>query len=111
MTDASRPFLWPKKAEEWAHLPIPLGINWLKRISRSYAAQLCGEGRTVIFEEVMKTTELDSYLLVGACAPRVQDTLFKKLIRATGFNDKHFVPVDIRGTDNKGDCGSFAERC
>jgi hypothetical protein len=97
MTDASRPFLWPKKAEEWAHLPIPLGINWLKRISRSYAAQLCGEGRTVIFEEVMKTTELDSYLLVGACAPRVQD--------------KHFVPVDIRGTDNKVDCGSFAERC
>ena len=30
------------------------------------------------------------------------DTLFKKLIRATGFNEKHFVPVDIRGTDNAG---------
>ena len=25
MTDASRPFLWPKEAEEWAHLPLSLG--------------------------------------------------------------------------------------
>jgi len=57
----------------------------------------------------MKMVKPDSYLLVGACAPRDQDKLFKKLIRATGFNDKHFVSVDIRGTDNKEDCGSFAQ--
>lgn len=44
----------------------------------------------------MKTAKLDSYLLVGACAPRAQDKLFKKLIRTTGFNDKHFVLTDIR---------------
>jgi hypothetical protein len=41
-------------------------------------------------------------LLVGACAPKAQEKLFKKLIRGTGFNASHFVPVDIRGTDNKG---------
>ena len=28
---------------------------------------------------------------------------------STGFNDRHFVPVDIRGTENKGDGGSFAQ--
>lgn len=42
------------------------------------------------------------YLLVGACVPKAQEKLFKKLIRATGFNEKHFIPVDIRGTDNAG---------
>ncbi len=53
-------------------------------------------------EEAMKTSKPDSYLLVGACAPKAQEELFKKLIRSTGFNEKHFVPVDIRGTDNQG---------
>jgi heterodisulfide reductase subunit A-like polyferredoxin len=50
----------------------------------------------------MKTAGTDSYLLVGACAQKAQEKLFKKLIRATGFNEKHFLPVDIRSTDNKG---------
>jgi len=26
--------------------------------------------------------------------------LFKKIIRSVGFDDQHFVPVDIRGADN-----------
>lgn len=60
-------------------------------------------------KDAMNMVKPDSYLLVGACAPRDQDKLFKKLIHATGFNDMHFVPVDIRGTDNKRDYGSFAQ--
>lgn len=60
-----------------------------------------GEGDAIL-EEAMKTSKPDGYLLVGACAPKAQEKLFKKLIRATGFNEKHFVPVDIRGTDNAG---------
>ncbi len=64
--------------------------------------QLCGQGGNAILEEAMKAAKPDSYLLVGACAPKAQEKLFKKLIRATGFNAQHFVPVDIRGTDNKG---------
>ena len=64
--------------------------------------QLCGQGGNAILEEAMKTAGPDSYLLVGACAPKAQEKLFKKLIRTTGFNEKHFVPVDIRSTDNKG---------
>ena len=64
--------------------------------------QLCGQGGNAILEEAMKAAKPDSYLLVGACAPKAQEKLFKKLIRATGFNEKHFVPVDIRGTDNAG---------
>jgi len=59
-------------------------------------------GGNAILEEAMKTASPDSYLLVGACAPKVQEKLFKKLVRATGFKEKHFVPVDIRGTDNAG---------
>jgi heterodisulfide reductase subunit A-like polyferredoxin len=64
--------------------------------------QLCGQGGNAILAEAMKTSKPDDYLLVGACAPKAQEKLFKKLIRATGFNEKHFVPVDIRGTDNAG---------
>jgi heterodisulfide reductase subunit A-like polyferredoxin len=64
--------------------------------------QLCGRGGNAILEEAMKAAKADSYLPVGACAPNAQEKLFKKLICATGFNEKHFVPVDIRGTDNKG---------
>lgn len=64
--------------------------------------QLCGQGGNAILEEAMKTSKPDGYLLVGACAPKAQEKLFKKLIRATGFNEKHFVPVDIQGTDNAG---------
>jgi heterodisulfide reductase subunit A-like polyferredoxin len=64
--------------------------------------QLCGQGGNAILEEAMKVAKPDSYLLVGACAPNAQEKLFKKLMRATGFNEKHFVPVDIRGTDNTG---------
>jgi heterodisulfide reductase subunit A-like polyferredoxin len=52
-------------------------------------------------EEVMKTAWPDSCPIVGACAPNAQEQLFKKLIRATGFNEKHFVPVDIGSTDNR----------
>lgn len=64
--------------------------------------QLCGQGGNAILEEAMKAVKPDSYLLVGACAPKAQEKLFKKLIRATGFNEKHFIPVDIRGSDNAG---------
>lgn len=59
-------------------------------------------GGNAILEKAMKAAKPDGYLLVGACAPEAQEKLFKKLIRATGFNEKRFVPVDIRGTDNKG---------
>jgi heterodisulfide reductase subunit A-like polyferredoxin len=54
----------------------------------------------------MKTAKPGRYLLVGTCAPKAQEKLFKKLIRTTGFNDKHFVPMDIRSNDNRGivDC-------
>lgn len=50
----------------------------------------------------MKTSTPDGYLLVGACAPKAQEKLFKTLIRATGFKEKHVVSVNIRGTGSKG---------
>lgn len=50
--------------------------------------QLCDQGETSCWR-AMKTAKPDSYLLVGTCAPKAQEKLFKKLIRATGFNDKH----------------------
>ena len=32
--------------------------------------QLCGQGGNAILEEAMKAAKPDSYLLVGACAPK-----------------------------------------
>jgi heterodisulfide reductase subunit A-like polyferredoxin len=48
--------------------------------------------------------------MVGACAPEAQTKLFKKIIRNTGFDEKRFVPLDIRGTDNDGILGRLREK-
>jgi heterodisulfide reductase subunit A-like polyferredoxin len=42
--------------------------------------QLCGQGGNTILEEMIKAAKPDSYLLVGACAPRAQEKFGKKLI-------------------------------
>lgn len=47
--------------------------------------QLCGQGKNAILEGATKASKANSYLLVGAWAPNAQEKLFKKLIRATGF--------------------------
>jgi hypothetical protein len=52
--------------------------------------QLCGQGERH-FERRDEDGQTGQLLLVGACAPRDPDKLFKKVIRATGFNDKHLL--------------------
>ena len=66
--------------------------------------QLCGQGGNEILTEVLRESvaDPDTYVVVGACAPDAQMKLFKKILRNTGFDDKRFVPLDIRGTDNDG---------
>lgn len=39
---------------------------------------------------------------VGACAPETQAKLFERVMRNAGFDERHLVSVDIRGTDNDG---------
>ncbi len=51
---------------------------------------------------MLKSTGPDTYVLIGACAPETQTRLFKRIMRTTGFDEKRFVPIDIRGTDNAG---------
>ncbi len=66
--------------------------------------QLCGQGGNEILEEVLQAAEddPDTFVILGGCAPQTQKKLFKKLIRKTGFPEDHFIPVDIRGTNNRG---------
>lgn len=64
--------------------------------------QLCGQGGNAVLADVFKSTDPDTYVLVGACAPETQARLFKRIMRTTGFDERRFVPVDIRGTDNAG---------
>lgn len=64
--------------------------------------QLCGQGGNTLLTEVLRATDADTRLVVGACAPDVQAKLFKKVLKAAGFDEERFVPVDIRGTDNAG---------
>jgi heterodisulfide reductase subunit A-like polyferredoxin len=66
--------------------------------------QLCGQGGNEILAEVLRESAADpeTYVMVGACAPEAQQKLFKKIIRNTGFEEKRFIPLDIRGTDNDG---------
>lgn len=66
--------------------------------------QLCGQGGNAVLRELMRqaATDPDATLLVGACEPKAQYKLFKKLLRETQFNPQHFAPADIRSTDNAG---------
>ncbi len=64
--------------------------------------QLCGQGGNAVLADVFKSTDPDTYVLVGACAPETQLRLFKRVMRKSGFDEHRFFPVDIRGTDNAG---------
>ncbi|MDR7520554.1 MAG: hypothetical protein QN123_13425 [Armatimonadota bacterium] len=64
--------------------------------------QLCGQGGNVVLSEALRNADDDTRVVVGACAPEAQEKLFKKVLRMTGFNERRFIPVDIRGTDNEG---------
>ena len=66
--------------------------------------QLCGQGGNEVLTEILRQSagEPDTYVVSGACAPEAQTKLFKKVLRNTGFDEKRFLAVDIRGTDNEG---------
>ncbi len=66
--------------------------------------QLCGQGGNQILAEILRESaaDPDTYIVSGACAPDAQAKLFKKLLRNTGFDEKRFITVDIRGTNNEG---------
>ena len=74
--------------------------------------ELCGQGGIEILEDVLRSAEddPDTYVLIGACAAETQKKAFKKLFRTTDFNEKRFVPVDIRGTTNDGILDRLRER-
>jgi len=65
--------------------------------------QLCGMGGNRIMEDVLRSAESDpdTLVIVGACEPEAQQKLFQKLFCKTGFNQEHFVAVDIRGATNE----------
>lgn len=66
--------------------------------------QLCGQGGNEVLADIMRQSASDpeAYIVGGACAPEAQFKLFKKVMRNTGFDEKRFVPLDIRGTTNDG---------
>ena len=74
--------------------------------------QLCGVGGNRVMEDVLRSAEddPDTLVIVGACEPEAQQKLFQKLFRKTGFNQDHFVAVDIRGATNEGILERLRER-
>ena len=66
--------------------------------------QLCGQGGNAVLTDILREAAKDpeAYVVGGACAPEAQFKLFKKIIRNTGFDEKRFIPLDIRGTTNEG---------
>jgi hypothetical protein len=66
--------------------------------------QLCGQGGNEVLMEILRESaaDPDTYIVSGACAPEAQVKLFKKVLRNTGFDEKRFIAVDIRGTNNEG---------
>ena len=66
--------------------------------------QFCGQGGNAVLAEILRESASDpeTYIVSGACAPEAQLKLFKKVLRNTGFDEKRFIAVDIRGTNNEG---------
>jgi heterodisulfide reductase subunit A-like polyferredoxin len=66
--------------------------------------QLCGVGGNKVMEDVLRSAEddPDTLVIVGACEVEAQQKLFQKLFRKTGFDQDHFVAVDIRDATNEG---------
>ena len=66
--------------------------------------QLCGVGGSRVMEDVLRSAEddPDTLVIVGACEPEAQQKLFQKLFQKTGFDQDHFVAMDIRNTTNDG---------
>lgn len=66
--------------------------------------QLCGQSGNAVLADILRQSAADpeTFVVAGACAPDAQFKLFKKVLRASGFDEKRFVPLDIRGTFNEG---------
>jgi heterodisulfide reductase subunit A-like polyferredoxin len=66
--------------------------------------QFCGQGGNALLTEILRESaaDPDTYIVSGACNPEAQVKLFKKVLRQTGFDEKRFVALDIRSTDNAG---------
>ena len=64
--------------------------------------ELCGMGGYRVLEDALRSAENDpdTFVIVGACEPKAQLRLFQKLFLKTGFDQDHFLPVDIRGATN-----------
>jgi heterodisulfide reductase subunit A-like polyferredoxin len=75
-------------------------------------AQLCSQSGNEILQDVLRSAEddPDTYVMVCACEEETQRKLFKKVLRSTEFDDKHFVPVDIRNSTNDGILDRIRER-
>jgi heterodisulfide reductase subunit A-like polyferredoxin len=74
--------------------------------------QLCGQGGNEVLADIFRESAKDpeTYIVSGACAPEAQEKLFQKMMRKTGFDPKHFVPVDIRSTNNDGILAAIKEK-
>ncbi len=66
--------------------------------------QFCGQGGNALLAEILRESaaDPDTYIVSGACNAEAQEKLFKKVFRQTGFDEKRFVALDIRNTDNAG---------
>lgn len=66
--------------------------------------QFCGQGGNQLLLDILResASEPDTYIVSGACDPAAQFKLFKKVLRTANFDEKRFIPVDIRRTDNAG---------
>lgn len=66
--------------------------------------QLCGQGGNTLLLEILRASVADpeAQVVSGACAPKAQEKLFRKVMRLAAFPADRFVAVDIRGTDNAG---------
>jgi len=74
--------------------------------------QLCGAGGNRIMEDVLRSAEddPDTFVIVGGCEAEAQQKLFQKLFRKTGFDQDHFVALDIRDATNEGILARLREK-
>ena len=63
--------------------------------------KLCGRGGLAFLQDLLRGSDKDTYFLVAGCSSEMQPIFLGDAVRESGFPPERFVPVEIRGCNNR----------
>ena len=63
--------------------------------------KLCGRGGLAFLQDLLRGSDKDTYFLVAGCSTEMQPIFLGDVVQESGFPADHFIPVEIRGANNR----------